>query len=168
MNFPENFPAPDEYLLELGRITALWGALESSVNNAINYLSGINREDHWRVSVLTAHSNFKQRVDIIKTLCNELQEMFPNLKMYQETAKLIEQAQKQRNHYLHNGLFYNDSINKVQTTKIEARGVLKTQVRNVSLSELKEVSAKIHVALLSLHQLITQKKYDPVWEREKC
>lgn len=165
MEFPDNFPAPDEYLLELGRITALWGSLESAVNNAINYLSGIDKSDHWRVSVLTAHSNFKQRVDIIKTLCHQLQEMFPNLAMHPETTKLIEQAQKRRNHFLHNGLFYDESTGKVQTTKIEARGVLKTQVQNVSVSELKEVSAKIHLALLSLHELITQKRYEPVWER---
>jgi len=168
MEFPNNFPAPDEYLLELGRITALWGSLESSVNNAINYLSGIDNSDHWRVSILTAHSNFKQRVDIIKTLCNDLQEMFPNLGMYSETTKLIEQAQKRRNHFLHNGLFFNESNGKVQTTKIEARGILKTQVQNVSISDLKDVSAKIHLALLSLHELITEKKYDPVWERKKC
>ena len=82
IEFPDNFPVPDEYLLELGRITVLWGSLESSVNHAINYLSGIKPEDRWRVSVLTAHSNFKQRVDIIETLCNELQKTFPNLSMY--------------------------------------------------------------------------------------
>ena len=164
-DFPENFPAPDEYLLELGRVTALWGSLESSVNNAINYLSGIENQDHWRVSVLTAHSNFKQRVDVIQTLCHEMQEMFPNLSMYPETIKLIESAQKKRNHYLHNGLFFNKETNTVQTSSIQARGVLRTKVQNVSVSELKDVSAKIHLALLSIHELLTQKKYPPFWER---
>ena len=72
IKFSKNFPAPEEYLTELGRITALWGALEQSVNNTINFLSGLEVQDHWRVAVLTAHSNFKQRVDIIDTLCNEL------------------------------------------------------------------------------------------------
>lgn len=103
IEFPENFPAPDEHLLELGRITALWGSLEKSVNTAINYLSGIQPEARWRVSVLTAHSNFKQRVDIIETLCNELQGTYPNLSMYPETIKLIIKAQGMRNNYLHNG-----------------------------------------------------------------
>lgn len=165
ITFPENCPAPDDYLLELGRITALWGSLETSVNNAINYLSGIEKSDHWRVSILTAHSNFKQRVDIIKTLCHELQNQFPNLAMYKETAKLIESAQSKRNYYLHNGLFFNEENCQVKTTSIQARGVLRTNVKNVNLSELKDVSAKIHLALLSIHELLTQKKYPPVWEK---
>lgn len=164
-DFPENFPAPDEHLLELGRITALWGALESSVNNAINYLSGIAPQDRWRVSVLTAHYNFKQKVDIIETLCNEMQKAFPNLSMYPETIKLITKAQSMRNHYSHNGLSLNDETGKVETSSIKARGILKTDVKPVNVSDLKAVSAKIHLALLSLHELITQKKYPPVWER---
>jgi len=165
IEFPENFPVPDEYLLELGRITVLWGSLESSVNHAINYLSGINPEDRWRVSVLTAHSNFKQRVDIIETLCNELQKTFPNLSMYPETIKLITKAQGMRNHYSHNGLRLNDETGKVETSSIKARGMLKTEVKPVHISDLKAVSGKIHLALLSIHELLTQKKYPPIWER---
>jgi len=55
LQFPENFPAPSDYLTELGRITTLWGTLESSVNLALNKLSGIDDIDGWRVHVLTVH-----------------------------------------------------------------------------------------------------------------
>lgn len=165
IEFPNDFPAPDDFLLELGRITALWGSLESSVNMTINYLSGIEKEEHWRVSILTAHSNFKQRVDMIETLCNELHKQFPKLKMYPETIKLIKSAQSKRNYFLHNGLFFNEESGKVETSSLQARGKLKTNIRTVELSELKGVSAKIHLSLLSLHKLLTDKTYPPVWEK---
>lgn len=165
--FPENFPAPDDYLLELGRITALWGSLEFSVNNAINYLSGIESQNHWRVAVLTAHSNFRQKVNMVQTLCHELQETFPNLSMYPETIKLIESAQKKRNHYFHNGLFLNNETKKVQTASMQAHGVLRMKIQNVSVSELKDISLEIHLALLSFHELITQKKYSSFGKKEE-
>ena len=166
INFPENFPAPEKYLLELGRVTALWGALEQSVNNAINYLSGLEQQDHWRIAVLTAHSNFRQRVDIIDTLCYELHPHFPNLSNYEKTTKLVRSAQKMRNHFFHNGLFFNEENQKVQTLSLSARGSLKTNTREVNLTELKELAGKIHESMLSLHGLITGKYYPPVWERE--
>ncbi len=167
ITFPENFPAPDEYLTELGRVTALWGILEQSVNLNINYLSGLEPRDHWRVAVLTAHSNFNQRVDIIDTLCSELQKQFPNLSSYSETTKIIRSAQKQRNQFLHNGIAINEETGKVQTSSLSARGSLKTQTRDVTIEELKELSGKIHLAMLSLHGLITGKYYPPVWERKE-
>lgn len=169
IEFPENFPAPDEYLVELGRITALWGSLESSVNIALNKLSGINDADSWRVHVLTVHSNFKQKVDAIETMCHKMQSEYHHLAMYKETIKLVRKTQNKRNHYLHNGLFYNEENGNVQTSSMQARGVLKTKVENVTVKELKEVSALIHLSLLSLHELVTTVKYPPVWERnEKC
>lgn len=166
MQFPENFPVPNEYLTELGRVTALWGSLEQSVNNAINYLSGLEVHDHWRVAVLTAHSNFKQRVDIIDTLCNELKTQYPNLSNHIETTKLVRSAQKMRNHFFHNGIFFNEENGKVQTLSLSARGSLKTNVRDVNISKLKDLSAKIHESMLSLHGLITGKYYPPIWDRK--
>lgn len=165
LQFPENFPAPLDYLIELGRITALWGGLESSVNVALNKLSGIDDIDGWRIHVLTVHSNFKQKVDAIETLCHKMQEQFPSLKMYKNTIQAINKAQSKRNHFLHNGLFLNSETGLVETSSMQARGILKTKVETVTLNDLKNVSALIHLALLSIHELVTGVKYPPVWER---
>lgn len=54
-------------------------------------------------------------------------------------------------------MFYNDETGKVETSNIKARGTLKTDVKPVNVTDLKNVSAKIHLAILSIHQLITQK-----------
>lgn len=165
IEFPENFPAPDEYLIELGRIAALWGSLESSVNVALIKLSGIDDIDGWRVHVLTVHSNFKQKVDCIETLCHKMQEQFPHLSMYKDTVKVIQKAQTRRNHFLHNGLFYNSESGQVETSSMQARGILKTKIEKVTVSDLKSISALIHLSLLSIHELVTGMKYPPVWER---
>lgn len=167
ITFPENFPAPDEYLTELGRVTALWGILEQSVHTTINYLSGLDERDHWRIAILTAHSNFNQKIDIIDSLCSELQNLFPNLSGYSETTKIVRTAQKQRNNFFHNGIAINEETGKVQTSSLSARGRLKTQTREVTISELIELAGKIHSAMLSLHGLITGKYYPPVWERKE-
>ncbi|TKB05548.1 hypothetical protein [Desulforhopalus sp. IMCC35007] len=164
IHFPENFPVPDEFLIELGRATALWGTLEKTVDHTINYLSGLEPHDHWRVAVLTAHSNFKQKVDIIDTLCSELQKQYPNLSSYRETTKLVRSSQKKRNHFFHNGIGFDEETGKVMTSSLSARGTFKTQVRDVNISELREFAGKIHESLLSLHGLITGKYYPPVWE----
>jgi len=163
--FPDNFPAPDEYLLELGRITALWGSLESSIDLAISKLSGFGESSNWRFHVLIAHSNFKQRVDILETLCHGLQDDHPHLKKYKQTIKLIIQVQSKRNYYLHNGVFLNEENGKVYTSNLSARGKLKTDIKEVSVKDLRTVSENIHLTLLSIHELITQVKYNPVWER---
>jgi hypothetical protein len=166
ITFPVNFPVPDNYLIELGRATALWGNLEKQVDHSINYLSGLQPHDHWRVAVLIAHSNFKQKIDIIDTLCNELQKQFSNLSTYQETTKIIRSAQKMRNHFFHNGIGFDEETERVRTSSLTARGTLKVEVRDVNISELIEFSGKIHESLLSLHGLITGKYYPPVWKRK--
>jgi len=78
-NLPNNWPAPNQHLIELGRIMALWGILESNVNLAISKLAGYEAIMDWRAAILTAHSNFNQRVDILATLCDELQKDFKHL-----------------------------------------------------------------------------------------
>lgn len=166
LEFPDNFPAPPEHLLELGRITALWGSLESTVDLALTKLSGIEDIDGWRVHVLTVHSNFKQRVDAIETLCHKMQEQFPQLQMYKDTIKAIRKAQSKRNQFLHNGIYFNTDNGNVETSSMQARGVLKTKVETITVDDLKNVSALIHLALLSLHELVTGVKYPPVWERD--
>lgn len=164
-DFPPNFPLPEEYLLELGRIFALWGSLEAIVNQAIVKLSGIREESEWRISVLTAHSSFQQRLDVINTLCDQLKLEHPNLASSREAMNAAQKAQILRNHYAHNQLFPNDD-GTVSSAKISARGKLKLSVTPVKVDDLSKVSADIHLALIAIHKLVTGVEYAPVWERE--
>ncbi|MCY0389933.1 hypothetical protein OVY01_22600 [Robbsia sp. Bb-Pol-6] len=162
--FNANWPIPDEYLLELGRMISMWGTLESGTAFAISKLAGYDSPMDPRGLTMVAHSNFQQRVDIVSSLCGQLADEFPHLKDYEKAIKMIKAAQTGRNKYAHNALSV-DEDGLVKIAFMSARGTFKTSVEVVRLSEIKEVTAKIHEAELALHNLITGANHKPLWER---
>tara|TARA_R110000851_G_scaffold160924_1_gene304299 strand:+ start:3391 stop:3915 length:525 start_codon:yes stop_codon:yes gene_type:complete len=166
-NLPDNWPLPNEFLSELGRISVLFGLLESNVNLAISKLSGYDGVLDWRSAVTTAHANFKQRVEILETLLHELHDEYPSLKEYSSIIKDLKAVQAGRNKYSHNIMGFDEYTGKVQLSSLSARGTLKPKVENVSIDDLKDLSARIHLTHLSLHALITGAQYQPIWE-DKC
>lgn len=163
--FPDNWPAPNQYLLELGRMTTIWGTLESAINVAISKLAGYSRPLDFRALVVVAHSNFQQRVDIVSTLCEQLAPEYPNLATYRQVIAKIEAAQKARNKYAHNAVVTNEETGEVQVSFVSARGKLKTTIETVHLADIKEATAKIHEAMCELHTLITECEIKPLWDR---
>lgn len=163
--FPANWPAPEKYLIELGRILSLWGTLESNVNIAISQLAGYQKILDWRAAVLTAHSNFKQRIDIFSTLCDQLQHEHPHLSNYKKVVNRIVKIQKMRNKYAHNSMTWNEEKSRVEIGSMSARGKLKTNIEEVKVEDLKSVSAQIHETMLELHYIITGVRHPPLWER---
>ena len=163
--FADNWPAPNDYLLELGRMTAVWGTLESAVNLAISKLAGYSMPLDVRALILVAHSNFQQRVDIISTLCEQLLSQYTDLAEYKAVIAKIEAAQNSRNKYAHNAIVTNDETGLVNVSFVSARGTLRTKTEVVRLEEIKEVTAKIHEAMCALHTLVTGHEIKPLWER---
>lgn len=164
---PNDWPLPDLYLMELGRITTLFGALESGVNLSISKLAGYQGVLDWRSAVVTAHANFKQRIDILETLCHELHDEgnYPQLKGYKKVLENIKSVQSKRNRYIHNTLFIDEESGQVTSSSLSARGRLLPRVDRVSIEEMKELSAQLHLVMIDLHELITQKRYPPIWEK---
>jgi hypothetical protein len=58
LNFAE-WPLPDSYLVELGRVAALWTTLEGLLNLCISKLAGFDMNDP-KAFILTTHSSFPQ------------------------------------------------------------------------------------------------------------
>ena len=164
--FADNWPAPNDYLLELGRMTTIWGTLETTVNLAISKLAGYSVPLDFRAVILVAHSNFQQRVDIISTLCEQLAPQYASLATYKKVITMIEAAQKARNKYAHNSIVTNEETGLVNVSFVSARGSLKTKIEVVRLEEIKEVTAKIHEAMCALHTLVTGHEIKPLWERD--
>jgi hypothetical protein len=164
INFPENWPLPPEFLEELGRISVLFGVLESGVNMTISKLSGYEGILDWRSATVTAHANFKQRLDILETLLHELHDEYPKLKDYPRVVKNLKDVQGLRNKYLHNSMHYDEETDKVEFSQLSARGKLKPKMGIVTIHELQSLAAKIHNTQLDLHELITGSKYPPIWE----
>lgn len=161
----DHWPLPNEYMVELGRISTLYGVLENVVNLAIGKLAGYNEVYDYRCAVMLAHANFQQRVDILATLFEQLVGEYPHLKGYEEVIKLVKRSQKGRNKFMHSSLGFDPDTGKVHLSAMSARGKLKTTVEIVYIKELIEISAVTHEATCALHTIITGNEIKPLWER---
>ena len=164
--FDPDWPAPATYLVELGRMTALWGSLEAAMIAGLSKLAGYQTLLDYRALILVAHANFQQRMDMVSALCEQLAPQFPHLSDYKAVIKLMQAAQRARNKYAHNGITWNDETNRVEISYVSARGTLKTSVESVDLKDIKEATAKIHEAVCALHGLVTGHIIPPIWERD--
>ncbi|MDR6579281.1 MULTISPECIES: hypothetical protein [Pseudomonas] len=152
LEFESGRPLPDEYLLELGRMMAMWPHLEFGLDLVIGRLMGFDLHDA-RPVIAFAHANFQQRVEIFSTLCNRMQADHIQLENYDAVLKKIRGAQKGRNKYAHN-IIALDGSGGLAVTPIMAKGVFKMVPEPVRLSEIKEVTAKIFDAARALHALV--------------
>jgi hypothetical protein len=162
----KNYPVPDRFLVEIGRISALWATLESSLNMGLGKLAGFNELNHPAPFILITHSSFQQRLDMLSTFCELLSSDFENLKDYAKVVSSLRQAQTLRNRFAHNGLDYDSTSDSCSMILGSALGKLKVEVIPVSIATLREASEQVHLAMLSLHKLITGIEYPAIWERE--
>lgn len=166
-DFRDSWPAPNDYLLEIGRMTSLWGTLESYVNMAISKFAGFEGTLDDRVLIMVAHSNFQQRVDIISSLCAWLTPEYPELKDYKGVISKLKAAQKARNRFAHNAIVKHYNSEDVTMNQASARGSLKTTTEVVRVDDIKEATALIHEGMCSLYALVTGKELKPLWDRDK-
>ena len=159
-----NWPLPNEYLLELGRIAAMWANLESSLDIAISKFTGAEGVIDMKHLILIKHYSFPQKLDMLSSLCEYLLPDYPQLKIYPDTLEDLRKAQKSRNRYLHNGMSLNEETGNVEMVIASARGKLKTAVEIVTIDVLKSIPVEINSALRSLHYLVTGKQIPPIWE----
>jgi hypothetical protein len=159
----QDWPLPDEYLTELGRLAAAWSSLETGLDTYIGRLAGFNLDDP-RAFILLKHSSLPQKLDNLAALCDHLAPSYPWLSNYNTTIAAIREAQRNRNRFMHNALSLNHETNRLELAVGSARGKLKTAVESVDLNDIKRAAMLAHTALLSLHSLVTQKSYPPMWE----
>jgi len=160
------WPLPDEYLLELGRVAALWADLDGYLDLSIGKLAGFASLGDPRPFILIRHSSFPQKLDILSALCESLLSKFNNLRIHKEVVSQLKTAQQSRNRFLHNGMSFNKETGQIQIAVGSARGKVKTSVEVVSVADIETASNEIHEALRSLHLLLTGKRIPPIWERK--
>ena len=164
LNF-EGWPLPDAYLVELGRIAALWATLESFLNVCIGKLAGFNDLNDTKPFILVTHSSFPQRLDMLAALCEQLVKEFPNLKGYPAVVQQLRQAQKLRNDYMHYGMARNEESEQVKMAKGTARGTVKVGVQAVTIADIRRVTVTIHEADIALYKLVLGRTIEPIWSR---
>jgi hypothetical protein len=158
------WPLPDNYLIEIGRISALWGSLESFLNICIGKLAGFDDLNDPKHFILVTHTSFPQRIDILGALCEQLAPEFPSLANYSSLISLLKSAQKLRNTFAHNQISRNTETGKVEMAVGSARGRLDVGVRAVELHDIRRASTAINEANRALYKLVLGSDLMPPWE----
>lgn len=164
LNF-EGWPLPDAYLVEIGRVAALWATLESFLNLCIGKLAGFNDLNDPKAFILVTHSSFPQRLDMFAALCEQLVKDFQNLRGYSAVVQQLRQAQKLRNDYMHYGMALNEESGQVEMAKGTARGTVKVGVEAITVADLRRTTVAIHEANLALYKLVLGRTIEPIWLR---
>lgn len=164
LNF-SRWPLSDDYLVEIGRVSALWASLESLLNLCIGKLAGFDELNDPKPFILINHSSFPQKLDILSTLCEQLVREYSGLSEYKSVVSNLKSAQKQRNKYAHNGMAYNPETNRVEMAIGSARGALKVDVEAVDIADIRRASIEISEAHSALYKLILGVDHGPAWRR---
>lgn len=161
----DGWPLPDAYLIEIGRVGAMWSSLESILNVYLTKLFGFEEADTYKGFIITSHSSFPQRLDMLGSLCEQLVEQFPNLRPYKLVISSLRAAQTERNKIAHNGVHPGDTPGEFAMAIGTARGSIKTKVERVTLADIRRVSMMIDEAGTGLHNLIFKADLKPAWKR---
>lgn len=98
------WPLPDEYLMELGCVSAVWAWLESLLNTLLGKLAGFDAMNDSTPFILVVHSSFPQRLDMFGALCEALKAEPPNLANHKEVVPKLRAAQTSRNRLAYNAI----------------------------------------------------------------
>jgi hypothetical protein len=159
-----DWPLPDSYLIEVGRVTALWSSMESFLNMCIGKLSGFSEDDP-RWFILVNHSTFPQRLDMLAALCEHLLDKYPHLAEYKAAVSALRSAQKERNKFAHNGLGPGEKSGEIVMVTGSARGSLRTNIENIKIADVRRAAVSIDKAFRRLYKLVLQRDLTPPWTR---
>jgi hypothetical protein len=159
-----DWPMPEAFLLELGRIAAMWASLENVINLTLTKLCGLEVCDP-RGVILFEHLSMPQKLDTLGALGDQLAQRYTNLKDLPGAIAKIRSAQKLRNDYIHNSLTYSAEEDCLEMPVGSARGKLKADVRKVHKVDLKRAVVEISVAQRHLWRVVFQREIPHPWER---
>jgi hypothetical protein len=149
---------PDEWLIELGRLTDAWPALEATLDLMIQKLAKFETMFDPTFRILVAHSSFPQRLDMLASLCNQLVDQFSHLNDYKAVIAKLRDVQTTRNKFTHNaiGRGYGGDENRFGMIYVSSRGKLRQEIIPIELEELKAATTKIRDAIKAVYQLVLQ------------
>jgi len=151
-----DWPLPESYLLELGRVAALWVHLESLLNLCICKLAGFDNLDDPEAFSLVNNKSFSQRIDIFSALCEQSFQKFPNPNEYKGAVYRLLEAQKLSNDFMRYGLVGNPKSGSVEMEK----GTAKVEV---GIFDLRRAHMHIHMGYRELYKLELTQDTPPYW-----
>jgi hypothetical protein len=151
---PTRTTLPEPYLIALGRVTYIWGGLESVVELAITKLMALDPFDP-KSAIIVAHLSWPQRMDTLESLVTLLADDYPHLQRFPNVRIMLKKAQDGRNKLAHNKLAYQDD--QVVMLQLSSRGKLKTSITPLSVTDIDEVFSDIGNASMELLKLVLNK-----------
>lgn len=150
---PETFviSVPEPYLTAIGKVTVVWGVLESVVDLSIWRLAGFKQTDH-RSAIVTAHMTWPLKMDIIEALAVAVTPDYPRFAGFSAIKPLLKKAQEGRNRTAHGQWAYQDG--QVYKARATARGRLRVGIVPITLAEIEEVVIDIGRAGRALLKLV--------------
>lgn len=161
----DGWPLPDNYLIEIGRVTVLWSSLETFLNLCIGKLAGFADGDP-KPFILVNHSSFPQRLDMLGALCEHLAPSYPALANYKLVLSALRAAQKERNKFAHHSLGP-DGAGDISMAVGSARGNIKTSVEKVAIADLRRAVIAVDEAFAALYKLVLEREIGPAWMRRR-
>ncbi len=153
-NATPNVTIPKPYLIAIGKVSYVWGVLESIVDMSIAKLGGGDIFDP-RCAILTLHMTWPLKMDVLEALVTELREENPWLAKFDRAKPLLKKAQEGRNKIIHGQWNYeNGQVYKLRAT---ARGRLKTNIVPVEVENIEAIALDIHKAGIALLETILNK-----------
>jgi hypothetical protein len=160
----DGWPLPDKFLIEIGRVSALWAGLETLLNVCVGKLAGFNESDE-RWFILVNHSSFPQRLDMLGSLCQHLADSHPSLKGHREVVSALRSAQTSRNKFMHYSMAFNPETSRIEMAVGSARGSVKVAVEPVEVADIRRTVIQIHEAMRALYTLVLGKVIPSITEK---
>ena len=146
---------PDEFLLAMGKVTVVWGVLESIIDISLYKLGGFGNVDA-RGAIMTAHMPFPQKMDVLEALSKHLAPDYPHLAQFSSVKPLLKKAQEGRNRIAHGNWGYENGV--VSRGRATARGQLKISVEPITIAEIEAILLDIHKAGIAVIDLVLKKR----------
>lgn len=162
-----DWPLPDNWLAELGRIATLWGCLEALLNHVLGKLAKFDDLGDPTPFIIFSHASFPQRLDIFAALCDQLVQNFPHLGNYPSVVTALRTAQTSRNRFMHHPITFDPDSGQFKMAQGSARGKLKTKVEQISIIDLRRAIIDINEAHRVLYTLVFKREIPPLWERKR-
>lgn len=142
---------PDAYLVEIGKITVQWSALENVFDLCGIKLLGMDGGEP-RAWAVFAHVTFAQRLDMFGAILDSLQSGYPKLQDYKTILTLVKEAQTARNKVIHARWLYENGVVKIM--RLTARGKVKTSSEPITTDDLKGTAELIGRASVQVWKLV--------------
>jgi hypothetical protein len=162
-----DWPVPDGFLTEIGRVAVLWASLESLLNICLGKLAGFAEPLDFRAFILITHASFPQRLDSLGALCEQLSSNYSHLGDYKKVVSVIKTAQAARNKFMHHSFCLNKETGLLEMPIGSAHGALKTRNEVISIEDIKRASIQIDEAQRALYKLVLRRDLLPSWNRSQ-